>query len=235
MAERSRRGLQVGDFWEKLAGSSIALAAVISLCRASGFDLVEPGAHSSELVPATVGDPHALPLSAYFDVPRLSAALKPQAFLDAAAWFRLVNATPNARRTAVLLVWSDFPAACRASMGNQTGLARCSASCVARVQHELQSTYSKLTAGWPIACLSASALRRSVRRGGLSVLSRYTAVTLLNFRRHDDAAPIVPGSLALRDAIVSPAAPLREAARAFLLQQGIVPGEPLWPPQPRED
>ena len=35
------RALLIGDFWEKLAGASIALTTAVSLCTRGGFDLVE--------------------------------------------------------------------------------------------------------------------------------------------------------------------------------------------------
>lgn len=218
------RALLVGDFWEKLAGSSIALSAVIALCRAAHFDLVQPAALSSELVPESLNLPHALPLSAYFELAPLVAGLEPQRLLSGRAWAEHVVTTPRARRTAVVLVWSDFPLACRAGIANRSGLARCPQSCVARVRKELQGSYARLTEGWPVTCLSSKTLRRSIRRGGLDVLGRYSAVMLVNWRRHDDSLPLVTSSLALRDRIVVPAASLRQVAHAFLGANGVVPG-----------
>ena len=43
--------LLIFDYWEKLAGASLALSAVIKLCHATSLSLVAPWVHSSLFVP----------------------------------------------------------------------------------------------------------------------------------------------------------------------------------------
>ena len=44
--------LLIFDYWEKLAGASLALSAVIKLCHATSLSLVAPWVHSSLFVPS---------------------------------------------------------------------------------------------------------------------------------------------------------------------------------------
>ncbi|EOD28332.1 hypothetical protein EMIHUDRAFT_204145 [Emiliania huxleyi CCMP1516] len=213
------RALLIGDFWEKLAGASIALTTAVSLCTRGGFDLVEPSVFSSELVDPEA--PKALPLSTYFEREPIAAALAPRALISAAEWHARVIATPMQQRAAVLIIWSDFPRECRAAVENRTGLVRCPTSCTARARRELQAAFTRLGRGWPLACLAGAALRRSQR---LAVLQRYRRVVLLNLRRHDDATPLVSGAVARRDSIMQPSGAIIHAARRFLASHGLAFG-----------
>ena len=97
----------VVDWWEKLAGASLALTGMVQLCKASGMALVEPFVHSSMFRPFP--QPESLPLDAYYELEPIRAAVR---LVTYARWEAHAAATPPRQKTAVLLVWSDFPKEC---------------------------------------------------------------------------------------------------------------------------
>lgn len=221
------RALLVGSFWEKLAGASLALSALLHVCELSGLSLVEPRVRASVLLPPRLPGEAAdgsLPLSTYYDLPPLRRALAPQQLLNVSAWQRISTSAAPSERAAVLLIWRDSPADCRAALPQRAGLVSCPASCVARARREHHKFFDALTRGWPLSCLEASILRRVLRRRSLPLLRRYKAVTLLNWRRHDDGAPMLPklAALPLRSKALVPARPIRGAVQAFLAQHGLL-------------
>ena len=104
MAGNNGTVIFVVDWWEKLAGASLALTAMLHLCKASGSSLVEPFVHSSKFRPFL--QPESLPLDAYYELEPIRAAVH---LVTYARWEAHAAATPQRQRTAVLLVWSDFP------------------------------------------------------------------------------------------------------------------------------
>ena len=212
----------VVDWWEKLAGASLALTAMLHLCKASRMALVEPFVHSSMFRPFPL--PETLPFDAYYQSEPIRAAVS---FVPYAQW--QAHAAAARRKTAVILVWSDFPPECVASLKPHAGLARCPASCVRRAARELYDVFEQATHGWPLTCLRAEVLRRAMRGPSMPLFRRYAAVTLLNFRRHDDRRPLLPAPQLQqqRGRTVRPSAALRAAARAFVRAHGQQYGE--WP------
>ena len=203
----------VVDWWEKLAGASLALTAMLHLCKASGMALVEPFVHSSMFRPFP--QPESLPLDAYYELKPIRAAVR---LVTYAHWEAHAAATPQRQRTAVLLVWSDFPRECVSALPPAAGLSRCPAACVRRGMRQLYDRWERATRGWPLTCLRAEVLRRAMRKPSVQLFRRYRAVTLLNFRRHDDRHPMLPTSRLqqARGATVRPSRALRTAARAFV-------------------
>ena len=203
----------VVDWWEKLAGASLALTAMLHLCKASGMALVEPFVHSSMFRPFP--QPESLPLDAYYELEPIRAAVR---LVTYARWEVHAAATPHRQRTAVLLVWSDFPKECVSALPPAAGLSRCPAACVRRGMRQLYDRWERATRGWPLTCLRAEVLRRAMRKPNVQLFRRYRAVTLLNFRRHDDRHPMLPTSRLqqARGATVRPSRALRAAARAFV-------------------
>ena len=180
--------------------------------------LVEPFVHSSMFRPFP--QPETMPLETYYELEPIRAAVR---LLPYPQWQTLSAATPQRQRTAVLLVWSDFPGECLETLPSSAGLSRCPKPCVRRVQRELYDVYERATRGWPLTCLRADVLRRAMRRpGGVQLFRRYAAVTLLNFRRHDDRRPLVPTQQLQqqRGSTVRPSRALRGAARAFVAAHG---------------
>ena len=219
----TRTAILVYDFWEKLAGASLALASAVHLCRLARAALVQPFVESSMLVPFPGAG--RLPLSAYYSVPHLQKSLAPQQLLSIDEWERRVGAAAPSARTAVVIVWSEFPAACTSALSTTTGLARCPSACVKRAEKELASKHKgawERVKDWPLTCLRAELLRKALRAGALPYFRRYAAVTLLNWRRSDARRPLLPiGQLqTLRSRAVRPADPLRAAARAFVEASG---------------
>ena len=94
----------VVSWWEKLAGASLALTAMLHLCRATGMALVEPVVHSSMFRPFP--QPETMPLEAYYELEPIRAAVR---LLPYPRRETLSAAAPQRARTAVLLVWSDPP------------------------------------------------------------------------------------------------------------------------------
>ena len=138
-ANSTRTAILVYDFWEKLAGASMALASAVHLCRLARAALVQPFVESSMLVPFPGAG--RLPLSAYYSVPHLERALAPSSLLCIDEWERRVAAAAPSARTAVVIVWSEFPAACTSALSTATGLARCPSACVKRAEKELASKH----------------------------------------------------------------------------------------------
>ena len=117
----SRNALLVLDWWEKLAGASLALSAVIRLAQRLDLNLVAPSVQSSLFVPSAWNETNvsmrSWPLSAYYDVAALRRALAPQQLVDMATWRSLVSraeasGVDNAARL-LIVVYSDFPSSCR--------------------------------------------------------------------------------------------------------------------------
>ena len=226
-ANSTRTAILVYDFWEKLAGASLALASAVHLCRLARAALVQPFVESSMLVPFPGAG--RLPLSAYYSVPHLERALAPSSLLSIDEWERRVAAAAPAARTAVVVVWSEFPPACTSALSAATGLARCPSACVKRAEKELASKHKgawERVKDWPLTCLRAELLRKALRAGGVPYFRRYAAVTLLNWRRSDARRPLLPiGQLqTLRSRAVRPADALRAAARAFVEASGATYG-----------
>ena len=71
----------VVDWWEKLAGASLALTAMLHLCKASRMALVEPFVHSSMFRPFPL--PETLPFDAYYQSEPIRAAVS---FVPYAQW-----------------------------------------------------------------------------------------------------------------------------------------------------
>ena len=207
------RVIFVVDWWEKLAGASLALTGMVQLCKASGMALVEPFVHSSMFRPFP--QPESLPLDAYYELEPIRAAVR---LVTYARWEAHAAATPPRQKTAVLLVWSDFPKECVSALSPAVGLSRCPAACVRRGRRQLYDRWERATSGWPLTCLRAEVLRRAMRKPSVQLFRRYRAVTLLNFRRHDDRHPMLPTSRLqqARGATVRPSRALRAAARAFV-------------------
>ena len=207
------RVIFVVDWWEKLAGASLALTGMVQLCKASGMALVEPFVHSSMFRPFP--QPESLPLDAYYELDPIRAAVR---LVTYARWEAHAAATPPRQKTAVLLVWSDFPKECVSALPPAVGLSRCPAACVRRGRRQLYDRWERATSGWPLTCLRAEVLRRAMRKPSVQLFRRYRAVTLLNFRRHDDRHPMLPTSRLqqARGATVRPSRALRAAARAFV-------------------
>ena len=189
----TRTAILVYDFWEKLAGASLALASAVHLCRLARAALVQPFVESSMLVPFPGAE--RLPLSAYYSVPHLQKSLAPQQLLSIDEWERRVAAATPSKRTAVVIVWSEFPAACTSALSAATGLARCPSACVKRAEKELASKHKgawERVKDWPLTCLRAELLRKALRAGAVPYFRRYAAVTLLNWRRSDARRPLLP-------------------------------------------
>jgi len=218
----SRGVLRIVSYWEKLAGNSIALAAAVQLARMSTLDLVAPRARSSLI--GALGE-QAMPLQAYYDLGPLRDALAPRRLIDESEWATQLSATSPSRRTATIIVWSDFPRNCTREMGSKAGLARCPRACVSRVRRELYSSFTRETAGWPLSCLRSSVFNSALAncgRRGLRLWRRYGAVQVVNFRRHEDGKPLFPKLALLRAQRVRPAAAVHALASAFLNASGIL-------------
>ena len=157
----TRTAILVYDFWEKLAGASLALASAVHLCRLARAALVQPFVESSMLVPFPGAG--RLPLSAYYSVPHLQKSLAPQQLLSIDEWERRVAAAAPSARTAVVVVWTEFPAACTSALSTATGLARCPSACVKRAEKELASKHQgawERVKDWPLTCCAPSCCAR---------------------------------------------------------------------------
>lgn len=234
--KRSRASLLVVDFWEKLAGASLALSAIIRLCQGTGLSLVAPTVHSSLFLPAG-----GFALSTYYDIEAMRAALAPQRLVSHFSWQRLrrrgrndsSNSTNSNRSSSlsVAVIYSDFPSACRGALAQHTLTLECPQACLAAaglrrlVASAQQSLGAEVAAHAPLRCVAAAELRSAIQgHGGRlhTMLSQATgAVELINFRRHDAGKPMLPPAqaLALRAAAVRPAAEIRAAARRFVAWQ----------------
>ena len=214
------RVIFVVDWWEKLAGASLALTGMVQLCKASGMALVEPFVHSSMFRPFP--QPESLPLDAYYELEPIRAAVR---LVTYARWEAHAAATPPRQKTAVLLVWSDFPKECVSALPLAVGLSRCPAACVRRGRRQLYDRWERATSGWPLTCLRAEVLRRAMRKPSVQLFRRYRAVTLLNFRRHDDRHPSCRPTAAAGARRHRAAVALRAAARASASRLGAQYGE----------
>lgn len=218
------RVLLVVDWWEKLAGASLALTAVLRLCTLARLSLAAPSVSASMFVP--LPRTGAWPLSSYYETEPIARALAPQRLTTADHWRRVADAAPG-RAALVLLVYADFPAECRAAMAQQSGRLECPPSCLARASRWLAAAPADTTRGLARVCVLASELRRGLQRAAPlpSVFATHDAVALLNFRRHDDGRPMLPTrqALALRAAQVRPARAVRAAAAAFLRSSRLRP------------
>ncbi len=222
------RALLVIDWWEKLAGASVALTAIIRLCQRSGFSLAAPMVQSSMFLPVGDGRAETWPLSEYYNTALIGEVMAPQRLVSFSEWRALASGGAG-ERALVIVVYADFPPACTGAMPSERSDAAppCPQACIDRAARWL-SAAPRITADWPRVCVSARALRRAIQGGAaaggagsdglLRALRRYSALAMLNFRRHDDGRPMLPTreALALRAAHVQPAASIRSAARRFL-------------------
>ena len=152
-------------------------------------------------------------MDAYYELEPIRAAVR---LVTYARWEAHAAATPPRQKTAVLLVWSDFPKRAR-QRARRRWLPRAPRR-AARGRRQLYDRWERATSGWPLTCLRAEMLRRAMRKPSVQLFRRYRAVTLLNFRRHDDRHPMLPTSRLqqARGATVRPSRALRAAARAFV-------------------
>lgn len=212
--------LLVIDYWEKLAGASLALSAIIRLCQTVKLSLVAPTVHSSLFLPSG-----GLPLSSYYDTTALGAALAPQVVVPYGAWRRLRRESTDRSNNAsinVAIIYHDFPSACIDALSSERTL--CPSTCLAatgvrRLVAGAQRWLTHDRAPWH--CVRAVELRNAIQGGGgvfAELLSRSSAVALLNFRRHDSGKPMLSPTqgLALRASAVRPSPAVRAAARRFL-------------------
>ena len=224
------RSLIVLDYWEKLAGASLALSSIIRLCQHAGLALVAPSVSSSLFLPTG-----GWPLSAYYDLTALSTALAPQQLVQYAAWARLRRRTANSS-ISLAIVYSDFPRACTAAMGalatNGASVPACPPPCLAasglRRLVEAARVHIGDEALSRLHCVRAAALRKAIQGGGgglVDRLSQSSAIALLNFRRHDSGKPMLPPTqaLTLRASAVRPAVTVRAAAHRFLRASHMLP------------
>lgn len=218
--------LLVIDYWEKLAGASLALSATIRLCQRAGLSLVAPSVHSSLFLPSG-----GFPLSSYYDTAALGAALLPQKLESYAAWKRLrqgATGMPNASIN-VAVIYRDFPSACVDALSDRR--TQCPPACLAASGVRRLIAASQRWLGHdrvPWHCVAAAEVRRTTQGGGgilSELLSRTSATALLNFRRHDGGKPMLPPTqgLALRATAVQPAPAIRAAARSFLAANAMPP------------
>ena len=201
----------VVDWWEKLAGASLALASVVQLSTISGFDLVQPRVRSSMFVPS---GPGTLPLSTYYDTLVLRSALSPQRLVS----LNRLRTIDRAKAALVVLVYDDFPRDCRDALGQDAASYRCPSACTERIGRLVTPVVANITAGWRHACLAAREVASALRSSRPPALfRRFHALALLNFRRHDAGRSMLPVAQAarLRARAVVPARALRTAARRF--------------------
>ena len=212
----SKRSLVVLDYWEKLAGASLALSAIVRLCQNANISLVAPTVRSSLFLPSG-----GWPLSSYYDISALRAVLAPQQLIS----FKRVRSRA-ASISVVAVIYSDFPLACRTAMAASS--IACPAACLAAAGlRRLINTARDFIGDEPLLpsrlrCASASAVRAAIiqQGGAFFQFLRQTpnTVALLNFRRHDDGKPMLPPAqaLALRARAVRPSPTVRSAASHFL-------------------
>ena len=218
--------LLVLDYWEKLAGASLALSAIIRLCQRTTFSLVAPYVLSSLFVPgrsATSGA-QALELSAYYNVSALREALRPRRLLDIGTWQILLRHAPACL---LVVIYDDFPSSCTAPMARRAPMdSWCPPPCLAlggvrRLLAAAAPWVNSTTTGLPARCVLGAELRMTIQTGtgrAAEVFRTHTAVALLNFRRHDEGRPMLPQpeAHALRALAVQPSPSVRSAARRFL-------------------
>jgi uncharacterized membrane protein YgcG len=220
--------LLVLDYWEKLAGASLALSAIIRLCQRTTFSLVAPYVLSSLFVPgrsATSGA-QALELSAYYNVSALREALRPRRLLDIGTWQILLRHLPIPA-CLLVVIYDDFPSSCTAPMARRAPMdSWCPPPCLAlggvrRLLAAAATWVNSTTTGLPARCILGAELRMAIQTGtgrAAEVFRTHTAVALLNFRRHDEGRPMLPQpeAHALRALAVQPSPSVRSAARRFL-------------------
>jgi hypothetical protein len=220
--------LLVLDYWEKLAGASLALSAIIRLCQRTTFSLVAPYVLSSLFVPgrsATSGA-QALELSAYYNVSALREALRPRRLLDIGTWQILLRHLPIPA-CLLVVIYDDFPSSCTAPMARRAPMdSWCPPPCLAlggvrRLLAAAAPWVNSTTTGLPARCVLGAELRMAIQTGtgrAAEVFRTHTAVALLNFRRHDEGRPMLPQpeAHALRALAVQPSPSVRSAARRFL-------------------
>lgn len=220
--------LLVLDYWEKLAGASLALSAIIRLCQRTTFSLVAPFVLSSLFVPgrsATSGA-QALELSAYYNVSALREALRPRRLLDIGTWQILLRHVPIPA-CLLVVIYDDFPSSCTAPMARRAPMdSWCPPPCLAlggvrRLLAAAATWVNSTTTDLPARCVLGAELRMAIQTGtgrAAEVFRTHTAVALLNFRRHDEGRPMLPQpeAHALRALAVQPSHSVRSAARRFL-------------------
>jgi hypothetical protein len=228
--------LLVLDWWEKLAGASIALTAVLRLCQKLRLNLAEIHVQSSLLLPAPASvSGRSWPISAYYDVGRLRQALAPQQFVKYASW-RDSALSPGQRPLLIIVIYRDVHASCLSAMQeSKPGDASCPEEClrlsgIRRLENTLKWTGFEIGGqhGFERACIRASDMRAAIVGSSAAVgpLRRlvgeqHRAIALLNFRRHDNGRPMLPLSQAfhLRAAAIRPSRAVRTAARLFIARR----------------
>jgi hypothetical protein len=218
--------LLVVDWWEKLSGASLALSSIIRLCKHSSHSLVAPHVSASLFVVPAAS--HAWPLSAYYNVPLIRAALSPQRLVEYTSWQR--HAREIGAPLVLTVVYSDFSRTCRAEMRRVAqGSWECPEACTngTGVRRAFEAVRTWLDSATAVrACVTAAAMRQAIAGNQgpvLSLMTRHKAVALLNFRRHDDGRPMLPikEALRLRRHSVQPARSVLSAAAAFLAQHSL--------------
>ena len=223
--------LLIFDYWEKLAGASLALSAVIKLCHATSLSLVAPWVHSSLFVPSRGAATSAWPLSAYYDMHLLRQALAPQQLVPFTRWNSTLGNTW--RLLVVVVVYRDFPSRCQRAIATQQNMAaQCPAACLeAPGVRRLLMAAQKYTGNSPqYVCVTGNEVRGTIEGSESGVrltrLLREQAAAgrpaaMLNFRRHDDGHPMLAPNQAhaLRARAVRPARSIRASARHFIEQQ----------------
>ena len=234
-----RSGLWVLDYWEKLAGASLALSAIIRLCQRTDVSLVVPWVHSSLFLPGRSMSGPSFPFSAYYDLASLRQVLLPQRLIDTSTWHALARSwgqpgTNASHAKLLIVVYNDFTFDCRLAMTNRDIQDHyCPTSCVAQsgVRRMMKAT-TPWVGDWSpqqCVCVLAAELRAAISTGSgraVAVLRSHRAVALLNFRRHDDGRPMLSQREAqgLRLAAIRPSNAIHAAARRFLLRHGIPTG-----------
>lgn len=222
-----KRALLILDWWEKLAGASLALSAVIRLCQATGAALVTPSVRSSLFLPGPAKG--AWPLSAYYDAGALRGALAPQTLTSYAAW-RQLSRHNGSRSLLLIVVYTEFPKACSDMV--RTDQSTCPSACLSLsgIQRLLKAAHKWVGDGLSQMCVGAAEVRAGVAgRGRVAALIRsHHATALLNFRRHDGGRPMLPQvqAHALRSLATRPSSAVRAAAHGLLAQHHIPPKTP---------
>ena len=213
--------LVVVDWWEKLAGASLALSAVICLCQKQRLSLVAPVVQSSMLLPApSAVDGRTWPLSAYYDTDALQSSLSPQQLVSFQSWQLSARRQSSRNTTAsrpllLAIVYDDMPGPCVAAMrAARRHHGECPATCLVvpgirrLTDSALRWIGAEVAERFERACIRASDVRAAILEGSKlggnigeftagatfmrSLVAGRRAVALLNFRRHDQGRPMLP-------------------------------------------
>ena len=228
--------LLILDYWEKLAGASLALCAAIRLCQQASLPLVAPFVHSSIFMPDASG---SYPLGTYYDVAKLRNALHPVQLVSLDAWRRSLpdNRTDDSSSSLIIVAYSDFPVGCRTQLAARAAHDfLCPAACLSLsgVRRMIAVSTGRLPeiARLPRRCLLAAELREAVSspRARAHALFRLagthaSSVAILNWRRHDGGRPLLaaPVASALRARAIVPARGVVAAAHRLLRRERLQP------------